>query len=87
MRRNLKNILEPSTTQNNNSHNPADQRSMLENMRMQIELLEKQTKRKEKLLKVQGGKLDMNRNVAANEEINFMYLQAIESKLAFLSNI
>ena len=56
-------------------------------MRLQIDLLEEQTKRKEKLLNIQQSHMDLDQSVSAGEEINFMYLQAIESKLAFLSNL
>ena len=45
----------------------------MKHMRLQIDLLEKQTKRKETLLKVSESR-DIGRNVAAKEEINMMYL-------------
>ena len=66
---------------------PSQQREVIEKMRAEIDLIENQTKRKEKLLRVQQSKLDIGSSVAANEEINQMYLQAIEQKLAFLNNI
>jgi hypothetical protein len=56
-------------------------------MRLQIDLLEEQTKRREKLLNVQQSHMDIDESVSAGEEINKMYLEAIESKLAFLSNL
>jgi hypothetical protein len=46
----------------------------LENMKYQIELLEKQTKRKEQLLNVQQSQMDVRETVAASEEINMLYL-------------
>lgn len=76
-----------SKSSNLGSGSPKEPLGMLDNMRMQIDLLEKQTRRKEQLLKVTEGRLDIGASVAKNEEINLMYLQAIESKLAFLSNI
>jgi hypothetical protein len=56
-------------------------------MRLQIDLIEEQTKRKEKLLSIQQSHMNLDQSVAAGEEINYMYLNAIESKLAFLSNL
>ena len=67
--------------------NPTEQREIMEKLRVQIDLIEKQTMRKEKLLRVQAPRLDMGSSVEANEEINMMYLHAIEQKLAFLNNI
>jgi len=68
------------TTEDNKRH-------IIENMRLQIDLLEEQTKRREKLLNVQQSHMDIDESVSAGEEINKMYLEAIESKLAFLSNL
>lgn len=67
--------------------NPSEQREIMEKLRVQIDLIEKQTMRKEKLLRVQAPRMDMGSSVEANEEINIMYLHAIEQKLAFLNNI
>ena len=67
--------------------NPSQQREIMESLRAQIDLIERQTMRKEKLLRVQAPRMDFGSSVEANEEINLMYLQAIEQKLAFLNNI